>query len=252
MIYEDLNSLGLNKEEIKVYLAVLELGGGFVSTIAKKAKVNRVTCYNTLSNLVKKGLLTFSNHKNIRFYSPEPPQVILNDFENKYETAKKVLPELLSLQNSSAFTPKIKYYEEKENMTSIFEDMLQTKSEILGYTNLNPLSELFPELLKKFGTNLIEKKIKARLLTPYEAENIKFIKTFFKEAIDKNFLEILCVNSKQFLFKNGVFFYDDKTAIISYDKKELLGVIIESAVNTQTQKAIFDLAWLGATSFVAR
>ena len=40
---------------------------------------------------------------------------------------QKVLPELLSLQNSSAFTPKIKYYEEKENMKSIFEDMLQTK-----------------------------------------------------------------------------------------------------------------------------
>ncbi|KKP40517.1 MAG: transcriptional regulator TrmB [Candidatus Peregrinibacteria bacterium GW2011_GWF2_33_10] len=252
MIYDDLISLGLTKEEIKVYLATLELGGGFVSVIASKAKVHRVTCYNTLSNLIKKGLLSFTKHKNIRFYSPEPPQVLLNDFEDKHEIAKKVLPELISLQNKSAFKPKIRYYEEKKNMKLIFEDMNEAKTEILGYTNLTALTELFGDELKRFADNLINKKIKARFLTPFDDENIKIIKNLFKNAIDNNVAEILCVDKNQFDFKSGVFFYDNKTAIISYDKNELLGVIIESSVNTETQKAIFNLAWLGATSFVAK
>lgn len=252
MLKEDLINIGLSEEEVKVYLAILELGGGYVSTIAKRAKVHRVTCYNTLGNLVKKNLIRFSTSKNIRFYSPEPPQVLLNQIEEKYLTTQKVLPELVALQRSAAFTPKIHYYEQKENIIAIFEDMALTKTEILGYTNFAPLTELFPEVLKKFGTMLVQKKVRARFLSPFDKSNETYIQRFFPDALHNNLLEILCVNATQFPFKNGVFFYDDKMAIISYAKHELLGVIIESAVNTQTQKAMFDLAWLGATSFIVR
>ena len=54
MLTSDLEQLGLNKEEAKIYLAVLELGGSYVSVIAKKAKVHRVACYYTLEKLTKK------------------------------------------------------------------------------------------------------------------------------------------------------------------------------------------------------
>lgn len=252
MLKEDLMMIGLSEEEIKVYVALLELGGGYVSTIARQANVNRVTCYNTLGNLAKRGLIYFSNHKKVRFYQAEPPQVLLNQIEKKYTTAKKVLPELMALQRSSAFTPQIKYYEDKENIVAIFDDMITAKKEILGYTNLLPLRELFPDTLEKFGKILVDKNIKARFLSPFDGENEACIRTFFSEAVQKNVLEILCVNATQFPFKNGVFLYDDKMAIISYAKDELLGVIVQSAVNTQTQKAMFDLAWLGATSFIVR
>ena len=78
MLKDDLINLGLSEEEVKVYLATLELGGGYVSTIASRAKVHRVTCYNTLGNLVEKSLIHFSKRKNVRFYTPEPPQILLN------------------------------------------------------------------------------------------------------------------------------------------------------------------------------
>lgn len=252
MITEDLISIGLTPQEAEVYLAILELGGGYVSTIAQRAKVHRVTCYNTLSNLTKRGFVNFSSRNGVRFYLAEPPQVLFNPIEQKYSTAKKMLPILVALHRSSAFTPKIRYYEERENILSIFEDMSRAESEILGYTNLVPLQELFPYELERFGKTLVSKKMKARFLSPFDAENEACIKRFFSDAIKEQNLEILCVNPRQFPFKNGVFFYDNTTAIISYAKSELLGVIIESAVNTQTQKAMFDLAWLGATSFIVR
>lgn len=250
MIQDDLISLGLSKEEANVYLATMELGGGFVSVIARMAKVHRVTCYNTLGNLVKKGLITYTTRQRVRLYIPEPPQVFFNQLSEKYLTAKKVLPELVALQRSDAFTPKIRFYEEKENMVTIFNDMAEAKTEILGYTNLVPLQALFPDVMEKFGNAIVKKKLHGRFLSPFEPENQSYIKQFFHEAISTGLLEILCVNPQQFPFKNGVFFYDTKMAIISYAKHELLGVMVESAVNTQTQKAMFDLAWLGATSFI--
>ncbi len=252
MIQNDLQELGLSDEEAKVYLALLELGGGYVSTVARKAKVHRVTTYNTLGNLVKRGLVSHATHKKIRYYSPEPPQVIKNQFEEKYETAKKILPELLALHRSASFTPKIRYFEEKENMIAIFDDMASTKTEILGYTNLVPLHELFPDVILRFGKTIRENKTKVRLLSPRDEANERCVRKFFGESVREGLMEILCVNPLQYPFQNGVFFYDDKMAIISYAKHELLGVIVESAVNTQTQKAMFDLAWLGATSFIVR
>ena len=250
MLKDDLTTVGLSPEEANVYLAILELGGGYVSTIAKKAKVHRVTCYNTLGNLIKKGLINFSQRNRIRFYTPEPPQILFHQIEEKYVTTQKILPQLTALQRSSAFTPKIRYFEEKKNIVAIFEDMALAQSEILGYTNLVPLRDLFPDVLRQFGQTFYQKGLKGRFLSPFDKQNEVCIKEFFHQATEHGLLEILCVNPVQFPFKNGVFFYDNKMAIISYAKHELLGVIIESAVNTQTQKAMFDLAWLGATSFI--
>ncbi len=252
MLHDTLLQLGLTPEEVPVYLATLEIGGGYVSTISRKANVHRVTCYNTLGNLVLKGLVTTSKQKGVLWYTAEPPQVLVNQMEEKRDLATKVLPELLSLHRSSAFTPRIRFFEDKKSILTIFEEMLSARTEILGYTNLSPLGELFGDVLTRFGKGLVQNKLKSRFLSPFDAENTALVERFFAKTIRAGNLEVLCVNPEQFPFKNGVFFYDDKMAIISFDKNELLGVIIQSAVNTQTQKAMFDLAWLGATSFIVR
>lgn len=252
MLKSELLSLGLTKPEVKIYLSLLELGGAVVSSVAKYAKLNRVTSYNTLSNLVNSGYVTVTQRKGVRFYVPESPTVLVSKLEEKYVVAQKVLPELLALQNSASFTPHIRYYEERENIAAIFGDMAQAKTDIRGYTNFQPLKELFPSVLKSFAKAMERKQMKSRFLAPFDNENKDCIKEYFSTLTEVGLMEIFTVNTKQFSFKNGVFFYDDKMAIISYDKKELLGVIIQSAVNTQTQKAMFDLAWLGATSFIVR
>ena len=51
MIYPDFNLLGLTETEGKVYIALLELGGGYVSVVARRAQQPRVNCYHTLENL---------------------------------------------------------------------------------------------------------------------------------------------------------------------------------------------------------
>ena len=60
------------------------------------------------------------------------------------------------------------------------------------------------------------------------------------------------MNPNEFAFENQISIYDNFVAIMSLNPDELTGVLIESAVYARTQKAIFDLSWLGATSFVAQ
>jgi sugar-specific transcriptional regulator TrmB len=252
MLTQQLSELGLSEEEAIVYLAVLELGGAFASTIARKAGISRVNCYYILDNLRKTGLITCNLKRNIKFFVAEPPQVLVNQMEERYERAKKVLPHLLAVTNIHAFKPVIRSYEGLEGIKAIFDQTLQAKSEVLGYTNLEALGNLLPEYLPSYTQKLVKRKIKTRLLSPSTDKARGFIEKFYPAAYPEELVEILFVNPKEFGFETQIAIYDHFVAIMSLNPNELIGVLIESPVYARTQRAVFNLSWLGATAFVAQ
>ncbi|QQR54690.1 hypothetical protein IPG41_05895 [Candidatus Peregrinibacteria bacterium] len=252
MLQEKLTEFGLSEEEAQVYLTVLELGGSFASTIASKAKIPRVNCYYVLESLRKRGLITTNLKGSVKFFVAEPPQVLVNQMESQYESAKKLLPELLTLTNAQAFKPIIRSYEGLEGIKTIFEQSLEAKSEVLGYTNLEALGRLLPDYLPGFFQKLVKKRIKTRLLSPSTEEARQFIERFYPKKYPEELVEVLFVNPKEFKFENQISIYDNVVAITSMNPEELIGVVIESAVYARTQRAVFNLSWLGATAFVAQ
>lgn len=251
MIYPDFELLGLTETEGKVYMALLELGGGYVSAIARRAKQPRVNCYHTLENLVKKGLVSFITKDKIRYYSAEPPQKLVNMMEEKSKYARKMLPELLSITNALALKPKIKYFEGIEGVKNILDDTLSAKKELLGYSNLKGFSELFGDHIKAYALAKMKKGIKTRLICPSSQEAFNYVKNFYPKDYPQELIEILFVNPREFWFEHEITIYDDKVAVISLNKEELIGMIFESPVYARSQTAIFNLAWLGASSFIA-
>ncbi|MDA1060385.1 MAG: hypothetical protein O3B47_01180 [bacterium] len=248
----ELTQLGLSQEEAKVYLATLELGGSYASNIARKAGVNRATCYHTLNNLKSKGFLNSFNKGKVLWFNAEPPQVIANIQEEKLEKAKELIPQLLSISNTLAFKPKIRFYEGIEGVKTIFEDILNTKEELLGYTNLNGLGNIMSDYFKKFCEKKIKNKIKTRIISPSTKDATKLIKQFYPKDYDKNLVEILLVNKDEFYFENDISIYENKVAVVSLNPDEVIGLIIESPTLAKSMRSIFNLAWLGATAFVAR
>ena len=250
MIKNDLEKLGFAAEEVEAYIALLELGGGFVSTIAKKAGAHRVTTYNTLENLTKKGYAKYSKKRGIKYYYPINPQFILNQIEENYVTAKTLVPELLNLQTTHASKPMIQFFEGAQEIENVFDDILNTEGEVLGFTNYQKAEELFPNYFKDYNSKALKLAKKHRLLCPNDAYHADFIKQNLTERIQAGILEIFAVNPKEFPFEDAQYIYGDKVAIISFD--EAIAVIIESPSNARTNKSIFNLTWLGATSFVAK
>jgi len=252
MITNDLEKLGFTPEEVKVYVALLETGGGFASTIARKASAHRVTTYNTLENLEKKGYVRVSKKAGIKFYYAVNPKVILNQIESTYNTAKTLIPELIDLQNTFSFKPKIQFFEGEEGVKIIFNDILDSEGEVLGYTNFQIAEEMMKNFLNEYSQKALKLKKKHRLLCPNDAFHKEFIPKNLKDRLESGILEIFAVNPTHFVFKNLQYIYGDKVAIVSMDKDEMIGVIIESKSNAETNRSIFNLAWLGATSFVAK
>lgn len=249
---QQLIELGLYEDEAKVYLACLELGGGYVSAIAKRAQVHRVTCYHTLDNLVKKGLLSFTTQHNTKVYKPEAPDLIVKKQAEKLVAAKRILPELKALLINQSFKPNIRFVEGKEGIKSILEETLNTAEEIVGYTNVDKLVALFPEYLYYYSEERQKRKIRSRHLSPYTKLSKTFLSTYFPHDKKREIAEILYVDPKEFEFENEVYVYGNKVATLSLEKNELIGVVTESPIIAKTHRSIFNLSWLGATTFIAQ
>jgi len=57
VLEEILEQAGFNKNEAKIYLAILLLGKGNLSEVARKANTNRVNSLDKVRKLVKKQLI---------------------------------------------------------------------------------------------------------------------------------------------------------------------------------------------------
>ena len=112
--------LGLEENEAKVYLALLELGAATVSEIAKKSGITRTNGYHVLQKLSWSGLVNIVSGKGKKIkYSAEHPrrliQVATNKkslWEEKVNDLKKILPDLISLYKV-ADKPVIRYQDVK-------------------------------------------------------------------------------------------------------------------------------------------
>ena len=90
------------------------------------------------------------------------------------------------------------------------------------------------------------------MLSPISDKSLAYTKDFYPKNFNSKLIEILFINPEQFQFEYEINIYDDKVSLVSLNPNELIGLIIESPVYAKTQKAIFNLAWLGATSFIAK
>ena len=248
----ELLKIGLTNEEAKVYLACLEINGGSVSVIARKAGIQRVSCYHTLGNLLSKRLLSQYNRNNVKCFAPEPPEQFLKLAEERVHITKSLLPELHSIASTLAFKPKIRFYEGRDGVEKVFSESLFAKGEILGYTNLRNVTHFFPKFFESYTHTKLKKQIKTRYLSPTTVESVHVLDPFLPKNYDANLLEILLVNKDQFLFENEILIFNNSVGIVSLNTDELLGLIVESPTFARTMKAVFDLAWLGATAFVAK
>ncbi len=248
----DLLKLGLSDEEAKVYLACLEVNGGAVSVIARKAGVHRVSCYHTLEKLLQKKLLSQYNRNGIKCFAPEPPERLQELQLEKATIAKSLIPDLKALLSPHGFRPKIRSYEGRDGVERVFLESLSAQGELLGYTNLRQVTEFFPEFFREYTKKRFERKIKARYLSPNTVESVKSIEPFLPKNYDSTLIEILLVNREQFPFDNEILLFGNAVGVVSLNPNELLGIIVESQTFTKTMKAVFDLAWLGATAFVAK
>ncbi len=240
-----LAELGFTDKETKVYLALLSLGRGTVSAIARAAGINRTTGYNILDILVSKGLARVSGKEPKQEYVAEAPDVIMrllkekiSQYETQLKKAARLVPQLKTIQRV-ADRPQVKFYEGKEGLIEVYEDTLTSHEPIRAYATIDDMHRALPNYFPKYYARRAKKGISIRGIvprTPLAQERTQYNKAEKRQTA--------LIPPDQYYFSPEINIYDNKVMIASW--REKLGIIIESAEIADAMKKIYELAWAEA------
>lgn len=257
MLKSILQKIGLTDKDSEVYLACLELGTQPASVIAKKAGLKRPTTYLILEGLLGKGLVSEYTGSNVKYFTAVSPEYLLNfidkqrrELTSHQRELEQYLPQFQSLTNPYSINPKVRFYEGVEGIHRTMDDTLTSKTPILCYSSTDSWysrPDTRDYIANYSRVRVLEKKIPLRAIyvdTPlsrkYHGED------YPKEEADENLTAFRWFDKSVKELNNEINIYDDKVAIVSISRNELLGVIIESGEIANTHRAIFEMAWKSA------
>ena len=238
-----LRSAGLDDKEAPLYLAGLQLGAAPASEYAKSTGLNRITAYNTLEALAKRGLFTVSKKSRGKAYAPIAPEHLAVEVRKSAEAVSRVLPELRSLQGTAYRKPHVRFFDGWEGVQRVYEDTLTAKSELLNFANSTVVRKFWPNYDEEYVAQRVKRGIHLRGIAPDDATGKRV------HGEDRKMKrEIRLVSAKEFDFTNEINVYDSKVAICSFGDgkkgpQDVFGVIIESKEVAETQRQIFEMAW---------
>ena len=125
--------LGLTKGEIKVYLALIRLGGSTIGPIVHESKVTKSKIYDILDKLIEKGLVGYITKSRIKHFTPNNPNMILeyigkkeDELNKTKQEVKSILPELM-LQKGIASKKRVaEIYEGLRGIKAIRDELMST------------------------------------------------------------------------------------------------------------------------------
>ncbi len=239
MLFKELEKLGLNEKEAKVYLALLELGEANIQQISKKSGVKRTTVYDIIESLKNIGLLNSLVKGKKTVYFAENPERIEEKLEEKKNVITKILPELLAVANLMDKKPKIKYFEGTEGIKNIYRDTLDyPNQELLAWVPAEAITDFDENFLNEYYlAKRIEKKIWVRAIAP----NKEYMQKY-KGMDEKSLRRTKLIPMEKFPIEVEINLYGkNKIGIMSFSEK--IGLIIESKKIYNTLKSIFEMNW---------
>jgi len=233
-----LEEIGLSKNEIKVYLALLKIGKTTSLRIINETGISVSALYYCLENLVKKGLASYSVMANKKNFQATPPEQLVSLLETKKQKLEEIIPELKSMHNVTD-RPKVFFYEGREGMEKVYEDTLTSHEPIRAYATPDDMHAGLPGYFPDYYHRRAKAGIFIRAIAPKTEIGVER-----REHDKEEKREIAFVPGDKYYFSPEINIYDNKVMIASW--REKLGIIIESSEIADAMKKIYELAWAEA------
>jgi len=238
-INTELEKQGLNEKQIKVYLAILELGRGTIINIARKTLIKRTTVYDLVIQLLQLGYISESKKGRRRLFIAEDPAIMIIRKKQGLEEFEQAIPLLSNLYQKAITKPEIKFYDGINGIRNIMEELLLIKGkEQLYWSSIEDLVDLFGSVyMKSWVKKRIKNGIWSKVLLVKRRDQIE---EEFKA--DDKYLRKIHWLPKNYNFSGIICIFDNKIAFIS-SKKESFGFIVESNDLSDMLKLIFESMW---------
>jgi len=251
-IIKALNKLGLTDKEPDIYLTLLKLSGVQpASIIASRANLNRTTTYKILINLAKKGLITKTQkHGIICFFAEDPEKnlkKLIEKQQNNITEANSVILDSLPLITSqtdinNSNIPKVRFYEGIDGIKQIYEAVLKEGVDYYRYGDLTKIYGALGNFTDEFIKKRNELNMTSYAIMPIRGD---MKKPYSKKKHKDERREPLYIPYDIFPIEGEIRIFGNKVSIVSLQKEQLIGVIIESSVIYKMFYSIFMLTWNG-------
>lgn len=240
-----LEEIGLTKNEIKVYLSLLELGATTSGPIIKKTGIHTSKVYDSLERLAEKGLVShviIANTKHFKAVNPDRLLDFLEDKKRKISDQEKEIKEIL---------PALKL---KQQLVGD-----ETEAEIFrGWKGMETVYKMMLKVLKKgdsnyvFGASLGEDKKRVKAFFNRHALRLAKLKIkqkiIFNESARGNIEETVQrphlnqVRHMEHTTPAEINIWADRTMIVILRKKPMV-ILVKDKTVAESFKKYFNVMW---------
>lgn len=241
-IEKQLQALGLEEKEAKIYFASLQLGKETAFHIAERSGIKRATTYFILNNLAERGLVTVEKSKKVIHYVPVHPRRLSFHIEHQKKILEDLLPELSVLYNAEPEKPHIQMFEGEAGMKHVYEEIIQSlqeKKEALFFGSVAHMKK-YPELIKAWKRETKNKSYKIRELLNNDGFHREYAVGLQENKNLHHEIRLLSKGACSFQNDNAIF---GNKLIIFSTEKNLFATVIESSAIVSSYRTMFELAW---------
>ncbi|MBN2052868.1 helix-turn-helix domain-containing protein [Candidatus Woesearchaeota archaeon] len=229
-VEKTLENLGFSPNEIKVYLTLNDHGSCKAGKIAKLAKIDRSSCYNSLKSLMEKGLASYVCIGKVKWFQATGPKRLLDYLKEQEEEVEAILPELHARHKAAKVEGQVRLFKGIKGMKTIFLDMARTGADNFVFGSEGQFSKVMPEFALQFDRMKKEKNMHTKMIISkgrMEKDDNTTDYRYFPETTESPAVTNI---------------YGDKIAILIWtDEPE--GIIIENKAAAKAYKSYFEFMW---------
>ena len=230
-----LEDIGLTPAEIKVYLALLELGTASAGPILDKTGLQNSVVHMTLNRLIEKGFVSYIKEGKRNYYQAANPKHIVEYINEKKERFETLLPNLLAKQTQSKEKPEIITFRGKKGIKELLYELLEGNGK--EYHTLNS-----PHASIMMGDSFwitFHKKRSSRGIKARQVFN-ESLRIWVKQI--KYTLSELRYTKKGFEPLTETIIFGNQVAILIWAEKPI-GILMKNSTIAESYDRYFELMW---------
>lgn len=245
-IRHTLRTLGFSENEIKILTVLCHVKKATAREISQKTTIAFSSVQYSLSNLRVRNLVRTLHGKEDSFESISEQELFhwIDEQKGKhdeiYNKAKQELHGFFSGIHESSWKPEVMYYEGREGIIEIYEDMLKTAEaadkNIYSWIDIAKTYEIVGDYVLDYIERRKRKKIISHDIVPQNEITLKHYKKNKEELREMKF-------AKNFPMNGDIRIYGDKVAVITFSDKKPVGFVFQGVVITNLFRTIFDNTW---------
>lgn len=239
---EILSQIGLQDNEIDVYLLLLSSPLLTVQQIADSTKIKRTNVYRIIDNLIDQKLVIRDESPVSRFSVTEP-QSLQKIIEEKQlalkQTAKTLslsMPSFRSQYSLSLDKPGVVHMAGREGFERLLKDMISSQTEVLLVASNDVPSD--EDTLKRFRELQLEMR-DAGVTTRALFHNASFKDRIRHEFTERGF-NVRFIGDAP--FRGEVILYEDNVVFVVYDPSIVVTIVTNQHIVT-TMRLLFEQVW---------